>query len=90
MGVGGLVKLGPSSFFFIIRRCDIGIVMHLLEQFAKNHSRCIFIHGSITPCLLVWDSHMPSSVAITSFVQFVPIRLFAVLRTVNIHLLLWW
>ena len=34
-GVGGLVKLGPSSFLIIIRRCDIGVVLHLLGEFAK-------------------------------------------------------
>ena len=59
-GGGGGVKLGPSSFFIIIRRCDIGVVLHLLGQFAKNRSRCIFIDGSITPCLWGWDSHTPN------------------------------
>ena len=79
--MGGLVKLAPSSFFIIIiiRRCDIGVVLHLLGQFAKNRSRCIFLDGSITPCLLVCDSHTPSSVATSSFFQLVLIRLFAVL-----------
>ena len=38
IGVGGFVKLGPSSFLIIIRRCDIGlcVVLHLLGQFAKH------------------------------------------------------
>ena len=67
------------ELFFIIRRCDIGVVSHLLGQFAKTRSRCIFIDGSITPCLLVWDPHTPSSVATSSFFQFVLTRLFAVL-----------
>ena len=66
-GWGGLVKLGPSSFFIMIRRCDIGVVLHLLRQFVKNGDRCIFIDGSITPCLLAWDSHKPSSVATSYF-----------------------
>ena len=54
------MKLAPSSFFIIIHRCDIGVVLHLLGHFAKNRSRCIFIDGSIAPCLWVWDSHTPS------------------------------
>ena len=57
------MKLGPSSFI-MIRTCDIGVVLHLHFQKSRH---CIFIDGSITPCLLVWDSHTPSSVAIASF-----------------------
>ena len=44
-GGAGLVKLGPSSFFIISRRCDIGVALHLLGQFAKSRSRCIVIDG---------------------------------------------
>ena len=39
----------------------------------------IFIDGSITHFLLVWDFHTLSSVGTSSFVQLVLIRLFAVL-----------
>ena len=81
--------LGPSSFFFI-RRFDIGVVSHLLGQFAKNRSRWIFIDGSITPCLFVWDSHTPSSVAPLHF-SF-PVCSYSFVccfAAVNIHLLFW-
>ena len=58
--IGEVRSIQLVFFFIIIRRCDIGVVLHLLGQFAKNRSRCIFIDGSITPCLWGWDSHTPN------------------------------
>ena len=77
--MGGLVQLAPSSFLLLSADVTKALSCSCLDSSPKMAAAEIFIDGSITHFLLVWDFHTLSSVGTSSFVQLVLIRLFAVL-----------